>query len=163
MDQTILTPSSDTLYERDFAAWAYDQAERLRAAMAGGTAGLDWENLAEEIEALARRDRREVASHVGTIAEHLMKLIASPALEPRAGWTATVARARGALELILNDSPSLRTQMPEIVTSAMPRARRDFERALRDHDETPLHPPATLDFEANEIVSDWWPTISARC
>ncbi len=72
-----------TLYDRDFAAWALDQAARLRQAAGGADDALDWLNLAEEIEALARRDRRELASHIRVVAEHLMKLEAFPATDPR--------------------------------------------------------------------------------
>jgi hypothetical protein len=42
-------------YEADFFAWTQDQAQLLRAR---GRLGLDWDNLAEEIESMGRRDRR---------------------------------------------------------------------------------------------------------
>ena len=57
---------------------------------------LDWDNLAEEIEGLARRHRRELASHIVTIIEHLTKLENSSASEPRRGWIDTVEREREA-------------------------------------------------------------------
>jgi hypothetical protein len=47
-----------TLYEDDAAAWAEQQAAALRAAARGGSnRALDWENLAEEIEALGAAQR----------------------------------------------------------------------------------------------------------
>src|SRR5208337_4734385 len=86
-------------YEQDFNAWALEQAEALRAArhgvMRAGSApaevvellhALDWDNLAEEIEGLARRDRRELGSRIALIIEYLAKLQHSPARDPRAGW-----------------------------------------------------------------------------
>jgi glycosyltransferase involved in cell wall biosynthesis len=46
------------LYEADIAAWAEQQADALRRRAANE---IDWENVAEEIESLARSDRRESA------------------------------------------------------------------------------------------------------
>ena len=60
-----------TLYEEDTAAWAENQATALRAIARGGSnQELDWENLAEEIEDLARFQRRSLRSHIRTIIEH---------------------------------------------------------------------------------------------
>jgi hypothetical protein len=42
-------------YEQDFFAWTQEQARILRAR---GTRGLDWDNLAEEIESMGRRPAR---------------------------------------------------------------------------------------------------------
>jgi hypothetical protein len=50
-----------SIYDRDFALWANDQADALRQRRA---AALDWDNLAEEIEALARRDKRAIRSYL---------------------------------------------------------------------------------------------------
>ena len=88
------------LYEQDFFRWTEEQARGLRAAAAMRlNAPLDWENLAEEIESLGRSDRRELASRVQTVIEHLMKLqprlppIPAPAGQRRCG--ASVARFAG--------------------------------------------------------------------
>ena len=44
-------------YEEDFVAWLEDQARRARS---GDTEGLDLENIAEELDGMARSDRREI-------------------------------------------------------------------------------------------------------
>src|SRR5690349_24464025 len=98
-------------YETDLYAWSLRQGALLRRLAAGervNDADLDWPNIAEEIETLGRSERRAVASRIATIIEHLIKLDASPATEPRAGWRATVERTRIEIEALLDDSPSLR-------------------------------------------------------
>jgi hypothetical protein len=47
---------SNTLYERDFHAWANQQAALLRA---GQLSDADIENIAEEIESMGRSEKRE--------------------------------------------------------------------------------------------------------
>ena len=51
-------------YEADFFAWTQEQARLLRDRDARGP---DWENLAEEIELMGRRDRRELESRLRLI------------------------------------------------------------------------------------------------
>ena len=67
---------ADDLYDQDFFLWTQAQAEALRAQGRGSNL-LDYENLAEEIEALGRSDKREAATRVFRILEHLFKLTSS--------------------------------------------------------------------------------------
>ena len=84
---------TDQGYDADLTLWAESQARALRdAGHAGTNLPIDWENVAEEIEALGKSQARELASRVAIILVHLMKLEASPASEPRAGWQETIAR-----------------------------------------------------------------------
>jgi Domain of unknown function DUF29 len=48
-------PGNAVSYEEDFVAWLEDQAGRARR---GKAAELDLENIAEELEGMARSDRR---------------------------------------------------------------------------------------------------------
>lgn len=56
---TKLTPEGD--YDRDFYAWANEQASLLRA----GKVGLaDLEHIAEEIESMGNTEKRELVSRL---------------------------------------------------------------------------------------------------
>ena len=57
-------------YEGDFHAWAFEQAALVRA-LAPKT--LDVENIAEELEALGRGERRAVIARWRLIIHHLLK------------------------------------------------------------------------------------------
>jgi hypothetical protein len=53
-------PNAD-LYDRDFHAWATEQAALLRA---GALSSADIEHIAEEIESMGRTDKRELISRL---------------------------------------------------------------------------------------------------
>jgi hypothetical protein len=83
----------NNFYDEDFVSWTEQRAAELRQAK-GSNLPLDWENLAEEIESLGRSDRRELRPQTTRILRHLLKLEASPAAEPHAGWRSTIREAR---------------------------------------------------------------------
>lgn len=127
---------SAPLYDEDFFVWTQRQAEELRrAARAGSNLPLDWENIAEEIESLGNRDRREVESLTRLIIVHLLKLACSPAGNPRRGWRGEVLEYRLQLAKVLKNSPSLRAAMNEIVDEAWPDAVKLVTADLQDYGE----------------------------
>ena len=147
------------LYDVDFYRWTQEQAALLRQ-VPGERINLpiDWNHAAEEIEDMGRSDLRAVNSRVGVILEHLLKLEHSPAGDPRDGWTETVARCRGDVSRILEDSPSLRRKLPERWLKEYALARRSAVRGLaRDGigaEEIPADPPYVVD---QVLDPDWWP------
>lgn len=145
------------LYRTDLALWSAQQAEAIRAAAReGSNASVDWDNVAEEIESLGGSERRTLASHVRTVIENLMKLQASPAHDPRRRWRETISRARGDIETILTDSPSLRREVSAIVTRQTEIARRVARVALEEWDEH----AAELDqltYAADQVLGEWLP------
>ena len=91
----------------DVVTWAERQAVLLRRIAAGEQVNeqVDWEEIAEEIESVGASERRSLASHIRNIIEHLAKLEASPARDPRDGWQATIQRARADIEDLLRGQP----------------------------------------------------------
>ena len=113
-------------YDTDILVWSEQQAALLRRRAAGellNEADLDWSNIAEEIESLGRSDRRELRSRVATILVHLIKLEASPATDPRAGWRVTVLEQRAGLRDVLRDSPSLTRTVAAVIAEEIEVAR----------------------------------------
>ena len=72
----------------------------LGARHSGINLPIDWENVAEEIEALGKSQARELASRIAIILVHLMKLEDSLASEPRAGWQEIIAQQRADIERV---------------------------------------------------------------
>ncbi len=136
MTQTIAPPS--TLYECDLNLWLGEAIAQLKA---GDFQNLDVENLIEELEGLAGRDRREIDSRLITLIEHILKRCYVNMPECFGGWQNTIATQRDDLMLILEQSPSLKRYF-------LDRFDRNFTAALRKVMEAyPKHKfPATWQF-----------------
>jgi hypothetical protein len=66
------------LYHRDFHEWTIRNAELLRS---GRAADADLAHIAEEIEDMGKRERRELLSRLGVLIAHLLKWQAQPERE----------------------------------------------------------------------------------
>jgi Domain of unknown function DUF29 len=147
------------LYDRDFVLWAEEQAAALRLAK-DSKLPLDWENLAEEIESLGRSQRTGLKSQIRRVLRHLFKLAASPAADPRGGWHSTIREARVEIDDVLEDSPSLRHEIADIVAkqsrSAAKLAAADLDRHRERADKvwTQLEQGG---FTADQVLGDWFP------
>lgn len=152
------------LYDRDFVRWTEEQAKTLRlAAQTGSNLPLDWENLAEEVESLGVSYRRELGSRIGGIIEHLFKLEHSPATEPRRGWTETVFRERAEVQAIVEEAPSLRTKLPEIVAKELRRRKKLTVALLAEHGEANSAVRSAIagaDYTTDQVLGDWMPQRS---
>ena len=149
------------LYDTDFARGAETQARVLRdAAEAGVNVPVDWVNVAEEIESLARADRRTIRSQFETIIEHLLKLQFSPSPGPRRGWQETVRKARHAAEDLLDESPSLRRDVPTMIEAVRRRALKEAVDRFRAFGEDQAAKAAEGfggRYEDEQVTGDWFP------
>ena len=146
-------------YDTDLLLWSERQADLLRRVAAGERVNdqVDWENVTEEIESLGRSDRRELTSRVRVILTHLIKLVASPAAEPRPNWLETIIEQRAEIRTLLDDSPSLRPTVPTIIGKELPAARTAATASLAAYNEPARVDPATLDFTADQVLGPWLP------
>jgi Domain of unknown function DUF29 len=134
------------LYDEDFFAWTMEQARRLRA---GEFATLDVENIAEELESMGRRDRREIDSRLVVLLAHLLKWQVQVGFRSRS-WSATIREQRDRLEDLLRESPSLQSLVASVRPALYARSRRAAA------DETGLAEtafPAACPFTAEQILT----------
>lgn len=104
-------PRNARAYEEDFVAWLEDQAERARR---GDAESLDLDNIAEELEGMARSDRREIRNRLTVLLVHLLKHKFQPRRRSR-GWQATIAEQRQRIVTVIEDSPSLQSLPATII------------------------------------------------
>ncbi len=143
------------LYDEDFTLWSEQQATLLRRRAAGelvNDAELDWQNIAEEIEAVAGNTRRELRNRLARLAQHLLKWHYQPELRSRS-WRSTVRTQRREIEDLLADNPSLRAELPEMFQIAYQRGRADAldETGLLD---LPAASPFTIEQALGDRLSD---------
>jgi hypothetical protein len=139
------------LYEQDFFAWTMAQAAALRH---NRPEGVDWENAAEELESMGKRDRRELESRLRGLLMHLMKWVWQP--EKRgASWEATIVEQRKEILKIFIQSPSLKGHAEQVLTEEW----RDARRLASIETGLPLS--EFLDacpWDTNrQVLADWWP------
>lgn len=130
------------LYEADFAAWAMRQAEHLRSR---NFDRLDIENLAEEVEDMARSHRDEIESRLSVLLLHLLKWRSQP--ESRSGsWRSTIVEQRDRIARRIKGSPSLKSYPAEVFPEEYAHARKlasvETGLPIEKFDESP---PFTLD------------------
>jgi hypothetical protein len=97
---------SNTLYERDFHAWANQQAALLRA---GQLSDADIENIAEEIESMGRSEKREPIGRPTVLLLHPLKWRYQPNFRGNS-WRLTIEEQRSSVETHLKENPSLKSQ-----------------------------------------------------
>jgi hypothetical protein len=150
--------ATDRSYDRDLVRWAEDQARALRnAGRERINLPIDWENVAQEIESLGKSQGRELASRIGVILVHLMKLQASPTTEPRAGWRETIIGQRNEIERLIEDSPSLRQAVDGIIAKGIRGAAYQASTAIKDRGETSRIDLNTVCYAAEQVLGDMLP------
>ncbi|WP_375468653.1 DUF29 domain-containing protein [uncultured Nostoc sp.] len=99
------------LYETDFYTWTQEQVSLLKTQQWDQ---LDTVNLIEEIETLGRRERQKLRNHLGVLLGHLLKWQFQP--EKRSNsWLGTIREQRVQIKLLLQDSPSLKPYLDEVL------------------------------------------------
>lgn len=112
-------PKAGTAYEADFSAWLLEQAELIRA---GRSLEIDADNIAEELEGMARSEFRALVSALKVILLHMLKWDHQPERRS-ASWVSSINEQRDQYELILEDNPSFRRHLSEALERAYRQAR----------------------------------------
>lgn len=109
------TPSQNSgLYDIDFYAWTIEQAIFLKE---GVWDCLDISNLVEEIESLGKQQRQELRNRLGIVFGHLLKWEFQPSHRSKS-WLATIREQRRRIGDLLEESPSLKPYLPEVLEKA---------------------------------------------
>mgnify|MGYP000352175181 FL=1 len=106
------------LYEQDLFAWTQQQVNLLTHQR---WHELDVENLIDELEGMARRDRREMINRLIILIAHLLKWEFQPDYQS-GSWRGSIQEQRLQLNGLLEDSPSLHQQFIESLEKAYPQA-----------------------------------------
>lgn len=138
-------------YDDDLVAWALANADLLRT---GRLSQIDANHLAEELEDLGKSERRALCSHIRVLVAHLLKWQYQPGLRG-ASWRLSIENARREIQVILEDSPSLRSTAPSCLEKEYRSARRHaiIETGLPE-DHFPASPPYMID---QVLAEDFWP------
>jgi hypothetical protein len=106
------------LYDKDFYAWANEQADLLRA---GRLSEADIAHIAEEIESLGKSEKRELISRLTVVLLHLLKWHYQPVLRGKS-WRLTLVEQRDEVETHLADNPSLKSTLSASIAVSYRRA-----------------------------------------
>lgn len=121
--------SDASLYDHDYHAWLSRQAAMLAERRFDE---LDLDNLIDEIQALARSEKREIENRLNVLLVHLLKWAHQPA-QRSGGWNSTIIEQRARLLKRLQESPSLRGYPAEVLDEeyAIAREKAAAETGLR--------------------------------
>ena len=107
-------------YAADGYGWAMAQAALIRD---GRSDEIDWENVAEEIESVGKRERSTLKSHLIQVIIHMLKWDVQPERRGRS-WYVSIATQRVHAQDALRENPSLKPSLDEVVSEATNTARR---------------------------------------
>jgi hypothetical protein len=140
------------VYDVDFIEWLDEQARLLRARQ---FTALDFDNLAEEIEALSRSQRREFKSRFTVLLMHLLKWHYQPEFRCN-NWKSILYQQRSEIEAHIDDMPSILNefQNQDWQINAWKRAVEDVS------EETGVflqNFPDSCPWTTDQVLSDWFP------
>ena len=133
------------LYDKDFYEWTVRNAELLRSGRAGEA---DLAHIAEEIEDMGKRERRELLHRLSILIAHLLKWQVQADRRSRS-WELTVRLQRKDLEKLVAENPSLRPYLSESLPEA-------YEHAVVEAMTETGHPesdfPSTFPFTLDVVL-----------
>src|SRR5712692_1481555 len=99
MSNVVQVPGPTPLYRRDYYGWALEQARALQERR---FEALDFEHLAEEVEDLAKGERRELRGRLKQVLVHLLKCQFQSGRSSRS-WEGTLASERTEIAALFHD------------------------------------------------------------
>jgi len=143
-----------SLYERDYYGWIERNVYAIRE---GRIQEVDWANVAEELEDMGKSEKRALRSQLARLIAHFLKWAYQPQRRPtnQNSWRASIKRARESIHEILDESPSLSSQLPQMV----PAGYRDALAQVLGETGLPEQTfPAACPWNLQQMMAeDFWP------
>ncbi|MDF5734357.1 DUF29 domain-containing protein [Nostoc sp. S13] len=144
----MLSPS---LYDTDFYAWTQEQVTLLRNEQ---WSQIDLQNLIEEIQSLGKQQRQELRNRLSVLIGHLLKWQYQSGRRSRS-WLATLRIQRLDIAELLEDNPSLKPYLEEVLRKAYLKG---VELAVGETDLSKRTFPVECPYSLSEIVDyDFYP------
>jgi len=138
---------NQALYEQDFYYWLEQTVNLLKQ---GRLSEINTEILIDELESMAKRDRRELLSRLVILLTHLLKWQHQPT-HRSSSWRGSIIEQRYQIKKQLEDSPSLKNQLTSLIAKAYPDA---IKLAQAETGIATKHFPKTCEYTINQIASD---------
>ncbi len=140
---------TSSLYNTDYSEWIQETLKEIKAK---NFAKVDWSNLIEEIESMGKSERRALLSLLTQLLEHLLKMFYWDAEKERNynHWASEVVNFRAQIENQLEDSPSLKRELPAFYQRAHSTAIKSVSKLFALPDD------ASISLE-NALDDDWFP------
>jgi hypothetical protein len=137
----------NALYDTDFYQWTFHNAELLRQ---GRMTEIDSPNIIEELESMGKSEKRELFSRLIVLVAHLLKWqYQSP--KRSHSWSATINTQRMNIELLLQDSPSLKHDVDKQLKEVYRNAKKKFE---KETGVSSKQLPETCPYTFAQIIND---------
>ena len=133
-------------YDQDFYAWLIQNAQLMRN---GQLHQVDIEHIAEELEAMAKSEKRELLNRLSVLLMHLLKWQYQAPKRTRS-WRNTIMTQRIDIADLLEDSPSLKSQLAVKLQGAYEKAK------IKAEDETGIDQqqfPERCPFTLEQVLS----------
>ena len=142
------------LYRRDPYSWARAQAEALRRRAAEA---IDWKNVTDEIEYLAREAERRLKRHYMTVIQHFLQLQYREGCDTDliVQWDISVDNARMEIEELLQDSPGLKAERHRLFRKAWELGREKAITVFVHHAVTHIQNVETWRRECKRLRQEW--------
>lgn len=135
------------LYQKDYYGWLQENANLIREKK---FSEIDADNIADELESMGKSEKRELSSRLTILLMHLLKW-QYQTVKRSTSWRNTIAVQRIDIRELLEDSPSLKTEIADKIETAYEKAKlaAEVETGIEKHNF-----PADCPFSLEQILDE---------
>lgn len=124
--------------EEDYYAWAINTAKRARARILSEK---ELDEIAEELEDMAKSERRELKNRLSVLLAHLLKWQCQPDQISRS-WQGTITEQRLEIKDLLEENPSLKQEVKNTIEKSY---KIGIQKAIQNTKDYAITFPPTLE------------------